>query len=224
MDTLKRKARIAGVLYLFLAITSIFGLMYVPSKIIVKDNVAITIQNIMTSPLLFRLGIISNLIYLTIFVFLALAFYNLFKEVNKNVALLMVALVLVAIPVAFVNELNQFAVLLILKGDGLLIKFETSQNQAMVQLFLNLYKQLSYMVTMFWGFWLFPLGLLVISSKFIPRLLGYLLIIGGFGYVISSFTFLISPYYGNLIFPIVTIPSGIAEVSLILWLLIKGTY
>jgi hypothetical protein len=222
MNSIKKSARVAGLLYLFLAITSIFGLMYVPSKIIVPQDTLSTVHNIMASPIMFRLGIISNLIYLVVFVFLVLAFYDLFKEVNKKLSILMVALVLVAIPVAFILELNQFAILLLIGGDGSLKAVETGQLYAIVQLFLNLYEYGGYMVMLFWGLWLFPLGLLAIKSKFIPPVLGYLLIIGCFGYLISSFTFLLSPHYGRIVFPIATIPSAVAEFSIILWLLIKG--
>jgi hypothetical protein len=221
-ESIKKKARTAGLWYLFLAITSIFGLMYVPSKLIVPHDTMASISNIQTSPTLFRFGIISNLIYLTVFVFLVLAFYNLFKEVDKKLALLMVSLVLVSIPVAFINELNQLAVLILLGGEGCLKTIETGQINAMVQLFQNLYEYGSFMAMLFWGLWLFPLGILVIKSKFIPRILGYLLIVGCFGYVISSIAFLLSPQFGRIVFPIITIPSAISEVALIFWLLLKG--
>lgn len=222
MDLLKKKARIVGTLYLILAITSIFGLMYVPSKIKVPQAPLATVHNIMASPTLFRLGIISNLIYLVVFVFLVLAFYDLFKEVNRRQALLMVALVLVGIPVAFVNELNQFAIL-ILMGNDCTKAFEADPSHTIAQLFLNLNEYSSYMTMLFWGLWLLPLGLLVIKSRFIPSILGYMLIMGCFGYVLSSLTFLLSPVYGRLVFPIATIPSAISEFAIILWLLIKGT-
>src|ERR1035437_7764095 len=140
MNSIKKRAKVAGLLYLLLAITSIFGLIYVPSKLIVPQDTLATIHNIMTSEMLFRLGIVSNLIYLIVFVFLVLAFYNLFKEVNKKYALLMVSLVLVAISVAFIDELNQFAVLVLLGGDGCLKAVEKGQLHTMVQLFLNLYE------------------------------------------------------------------------------------
>lgn len=222
MESIKKRARIAGILYLLLAITSIFGLIYVPSKIIVLHDTMATVRNILASPTMFRFGIISNLIYLIVFVFLVLAFYDLFKEVNKKLTLLMVAFVLVGVAASFINELNQFAVMVLLGGDGCLKAFETGQLHAMVQLFLNLYEYGNNMVMLFWGLWLFPLGLLAIQSKFIPRVLGYLLIIGCFGYIISSFTFLLSPHFGRIVFPIATMPSAISEVSIILWLLIKG--
>jgi hypothetical protein len=222
INPIKKNARVAGLLYLILAITSVFGLMYVPSKIIVPEDALATVHNIIASKMIFRLGIISNLIYLTVFVFLVLSFYNLFKEVNKKLAMLMVSLVLAGIPIAFLNELNQVAVLILLSGDDFSKVFETNQLNAMVRLFLNLYEYGNYMVAIFWGLWLLPLGLLVLKSKFIPRILGYLLIIGCFGYLVSSFTFLLSPHYGRIVFPIATIPSAISEFSIILWLLIKG--
>jgi hypothetical protein len=218
----KKMARTAGGLYLLLAMASIFGLVYVPSKLVVPQDIQATLQNITASPMMFRYGIISNLIYLVVFVFLVLAFYNLFKEVHRQYALLMVALVLVAVPVAFLNELNKFAVLVLLGREGSLKSFDSGNLQAMMQLFLNLYEYGSYMVMMFWGLWLFPLGLLVVKSKFIPPILGILLMIGCCGYVVSSFAFLFSPIVGRMIFPIATIPSAFAEVALILWLLIKG--
>ena len=221
MDSIKKRARVAGLFYLLLAITSIFGLVYVPSKLIVLHDTAATVRNILVSPTLFRLGIISNLIYLIVFVFLVLAFYDLFKEVNKKLAIVMVALVLVGIPAAFVNELNHIAVLLLLTGNYS-HAFVPGQIHTMVQWLLEIYEYGFNMTGIFWGLWLFPLGLLVIQSKFIPRVYGYLLIIGCFGYLIASFTFLLSPQYGRIVFPIVTLPSAIAEVAIIIWLLSKG--
>jgi len=222
-NSIKKNARVAGLLYLILAITSIFGLVYVPSKIVVPDDTLATVNNIIASKMMFRLGIISNLIYLIVFVFLVLSFYNLLKDVHKKLAMLMVSLVIVGVPAAFLNELNHLAILILLNGGEFLKVFESNQQYALAQLFLSLYEYGNNMVGIFWGLWLLPLGLLIIKSKFIPQIIGVLLIIGCFGYVISGFTFLVSPHYGRIVFPIVTMPSAIAEVVTILWLLIKGT-
>ena len=104
MNSNKQAARKAGFLYLVLAITSAFGMLYVPSKIIVAGDAAATVNNIMNSELLFRFGIMSNLIAQACFVFLVLALYQLLKEVNKKYALLMVTLVVVAVPIGFLNQ------------------------------------------------------------------------------------------------------------------------
>lgn len=220
--TSKRIARKAGFLYLFLAITSIYGLVYVPSKIIVLQNAHATIRNIITSPTVFRLGVVSNIVYLVVFVFLVLTFYELYKEVNKKHATLMVALVLVGIPVAFVNELNHVVVLILLRDNNLSKTLDTGRLEFFVQLFVSVYEYGSFMVMIFWGLWLLPLGLLVIESNVIPKVIGILLLIGCTGYVVSSFVFFLSPQYGRIVFPIATIPSAVSEVALILWLLIKG--
>ncbi len=223
MDTLhlKKKARVAGGWYLLLAITSTFGLVYVPSKLIVQGDTLATVQHIAASPLLFRLGILSNFIYLTVFVCLVLAFYDLFKRVDQKLALLLVGWVVVAIPIAFANELNKFAILALLEDDGLKA-LKTSPLPALVPLFLALYEYGSFAVMLFWGLWLFPLGILVIKSTFIPRVLGGALVIGGGGYAVASVTFLFSVQYGRLVFPWATFPSAIAELSMIFWLLVKG--
>jgi hypothetical protein len=222
MQPTKRKARVAGALYLLLAISSIFGLVYVPSKLIVRLDAIATIRNIEASPTLFRLGIASNLFYLIVFVFLVLAFYDLLRDVARQQARAMVALVLVAIPAAFINELNRVAVQLLLGGGGLLSSLDERERNAAVQLFLDLYEHGSQMVMLFWGLWLFPLGLLVVKSKFIPRVFGYFLIVGCLGYVFTAVVFLMSPHDGRLVFPVATLPSAVAEVAIILWLLIKG--
>jgi len=221
--SIKKNARVAGLLYLILAITSIFGLVYVASQIVVPDDTLATVNNIIASEMMFRLGIISNLLYLIVFVFLVLSFYNLLKDVNKKLAMLMVSLVIAGVPAAFINELNHLAILTLLNGGEFLKEFGSDQQYALAQLFLSLHEYGSKMVGIFWGLWLLPLGLLVIKSKFIPQIIGVLLIIGCFGYVIAGFTFLISPHYGRIVFPIVTMPSAIAEVVTILWLIIKGT-
>ena len=219
---LKRKARIAGINYLLLAVTSVFGLVYVPSKIIVAGDTVTTLKNVQSGQDLFTYGLISNLIYLTVFIFLVLSFYSLLKEVNKGQALLMVVFVLVGIPIAFLNELNKVAILLLANYSTMTDEFGAMQKLFLTDLFLGLNEYGNYMVCMFWGLWLIPLGMLIIRSGLIPRTLGYFLIIGALGYIISSFSFLISPEAGRIIFKYATVPSAIAEVLLILWLLIKG--
>src|ERR671925_2242847 len=123
MNSNKKLARIAGLWYLLMAITGPIGLLYVPSKLIVPGNATATANNIMTSESLFRIGIASNLICQIAFIFLVLALYRLLNDVNQQYASLMVALVLVSIPIAFLNMLNPLAVLLLLSGSSFLSVF-----------------------------------------------------------------------------------------------------
>lgn len=210
-------ARVAGFLYLIMAPLGIFGILYVPSIIIVPGDAAATANNIMASESLFRLSIVSALLTQVVFIFLVLFLYQLLKPVNKSHALLMVILVLVAVPIAMLNELNQFAALLLLSGADYLPAFEPDQLHSQVMLFVDLHEDGILIAQIFWGLWLLPLGLLVFKSGFLPRFLGVLLVIGCFGYVIDSFALILFPSFK----PIAQF-TFIGELLLPLWLLIKG--
>ena len=210
-------ARVAGLLYLVMGIIGAFSILYVPSTLIVPGDAAATVNNIMASESLFRSGIVSGLLTQMIFILLVLVLYQLLKPVNKNHALLMVIFVLVGVPIAMLNELNQFATLLLLSGADYLTAFETDQLQTQVLLFLNLHDYGVLIAQIFWGLWLLPLGLLVFKSGFLPRFLGILLMIGCFGYVIDSFALILFPSFK----PIARF-TFIGELLLPLWLLIKG--
>ena len=218
MNSIKKTARIAGVLYLIVAIAAFFGPMYVPSILIVPGDAATTANNIMASESLFRLSIVTALILQIINTLLVLVLYKLLKPVNKNHALLMVIFLLVGVPIAMLNQLNQFAALLLLSGADYLAVFTADQLQALVPLFLDLHEHGVSIAGIFWGLWLFPMGYLVFKSSFLPRILGILLIIGCFGYLIESFTFFLLPNYEVTI----ALFTFWGEVLLPLWLLIKG--
>ena len=172
----------------------------------------------MASEGLFRLAIVTALMVQLVYIFLVLFLYKLLKPANQTLALLMAILVLVAVPIAMLNELNQFAVLLVSNGADYLTVFTADQLQALVPLFLDLHEHGIFIAQIFWGLWLIPLGYLIFKSGYIPRILGVLMILGGLGYVIDSFTFFVFPNFD------VTVSeyTFLGEVLLPLWLLIKG--
>jgi hypothetical protein len=215
MNSIKKTARVAGFLYLIVVPLGIFTL-YVRSILIVPGDAATTANNIMASESLFRLSIVSSLIAPIVQMLVVLVLYRLLKPVNKNMALLMVIFVLIAVPIAMLNELNQFAVLRLLSGAGYLTVFTADQLRALVPLFLNLHSNGTNIAFIFWGLWLFPLGYLVFKSGFLPRILGVLLMIACFGYLIESFAIFLG-YEVNI-----GLFASLGEVLLILWLLIKG--
>lgn len=216
----KKTARIAGLLYLLVALTGGFSMLYVPS-LIVPGDVAATANNLAAHESVFRLGIVSGLACQVVFLFLALVLYQLFRQVNHTHAAVMVVLVVAAVPVAFVNMLNQLAALRVLTGADYLAAFGREQMNALMMLFLDLHAQGLLIVEIFWGLWLVPLGLLVIKSRFMPAFLGVLLIIGSFGYFVDFLTRLLFPTYAAIVSPIAGI-SKFGELAMILWLLIKG--
>lgn len=213
----KKTARIAGLLYLVVVITGIFSLAYVPSKLIVWDNPATTVSNIIAGETLFRLGIVSGLVCYTFFLFLPLALYQLLKSVHKNYARLMVILAVVSVPISFINILNKFAVLSLISDPG-------AVDQAQVMFYLNLYNSGILILNIFWGLWLFPFGYLVFKSGILPKILGILLMAGCVGYVLDFLGgALFSDAYGNMgISTFVSLPGSIGEIGTCLWLLIMG--
>ena len=134
----------------------------------------------------------------------------------------MVVLVLVAVPIAFLNEFNHLAALLLQSGTGYLSAFEPDQLNAWTLLSLNLFDSGITVVSIFWGLWLFPFGILVYKSGFIPRLFGILLVIGCCGYVIQSLATLLFPSVPGLLTGITGIADMLGELPIILWLLIIG--
>jgi len=213
-----RTARIAGFLYLMLVPLGIFGIMYVPSTLVVSGDAAATVSNIMAQESLFRLSIVSALLVQLINIAVVLVLYQLLKPVNKKHAALMVIFILVAASIAMLNELTQFAVLLLLSGADYLTVFPKDQLQALVLLLLDLHEQGINIASIFWGLWLFPMGYLIFKSNYIPKILGILLMIGCFGYLADFVILIFFPNFGVVISEF----TFIGELLLPLWLLIKG--
>jgi len=221
MSFIKNPGRFAGLLYLLASIPGVFALIYVPSKLIVHGNATATAHNIAASETLFRLGIAADLIGQALFIFVALALYDLLKGVNQRHALLMLTLILVAIPIAFLNELNAIAALVLVRGADFLSLFDKPQRDALAMLFLNLHGHGFDVAGIFWGLWLFPLGLLVYRSGFLPRILGVVLMVNCFAYPVNSFTSLVLPQYEAIVSRWMS-PLQFGELVFMLWLLIMG--
>jgi hypothetical protein len=221
MDSNKKLARIAGILYLSLAITGVYGLMYVGAQTYVRGDAAATAQKMLANEFLFRTGIASNLISQTLFVFLVLAFYRLLKQVNEKHAQLMVALVLVSIPITFICESFNITALMILKGD-IMPSLPIEQKQEWAMAFLKMNSNGILVAEIFWGLWLIPLGLLFYKSGFMPRIVGILLVIGGIIYLIEVSAQLVFRDYRFFVNEFSSVILPISEFSTILWLLIKG--
>jgi hypothetical protein len=221
MSSTKNPGRFAGLLYVLFSMPGFFAMVYVPGKLIVHGNAAATANNIAASETLFRLGIAGQLICQVGFIFVALALYDLLNGVNRRYASLWVILVVVAIPIAFLNELNSIAALVLVRGADFLSIFEKPQRDALSMLFLNLHNEGIGVVEMLWGLGFFPLAQLVYRSRFLPRFLGVWLAVDGFAYVILSLTSVMLPQYQGKVFTYGQ-PAFFGEVAFMLWLLIRG--
>jgi hypothetical protein len=213
--------RFAGLLYILMSILGFFAMVYVPSKMMVRGNATATANNITSSETLFRLGIASQLISEAGFIFVALALYELLKGVNRRRASLMVTLIVVSVPIAFLNEVNSFAALVLARGADFLSTFDKPQRDALAMLFLNMHGHGLVVAEMFWGLWLFPLGLLVYGSRFLPRFLGAWLVLAGFAWVFLCVTSVLLPQYAVRVNSY-SQPAILGEIAFMLWLVVKG--
>jgi len=155
------------------------------------------------------------------FVFVALALYRLFKRVDEYHALAMVALFLASVPISFFNVLNEVAALTLVSGASFLSVFDQPHREALAMLFLRLHGQGIALASAFWGLWLFPFGILIMRSRFIPRFLGIPMFFAGLAYLATSATSLIAPQYMHVVSPIASI-FYVGELPIIFWLLIWG--
>jgi Domain of unknown function (DUF4386) len=219
--TTRNPGRFAGLIYLLVSIPGFFALIYVPNKLIAHGNATVTAANIATHETLFRAGIASNLICQILFMGVALLLYDLLQGVNRRQAALMLALIVIAVPIALLNELSAIAALILVRGADFLAVFDKPQLDALAMLFLNLHSHGFDIAGIFWGLWLFPLGLLVYRSGFIPRILGILLIANSFTYPVNSFTSLLLPHYEAIVSRWM-MPFTFGELIFMFWLLIMG--
>jgi hypothetical protein len=218
MNSINKTARIAGILYFMYIVTSIIGNEF---GRFVSVDASVTVNHIMAHESQFRIGFVISLFSYVLFLLAAWYLYVLLKPVDKNMALLFLLLNLGGFAILVLSHLNLFSSLLLLSGDDYLKVFQPDQLQAQAILFVNLYKTGSTIAQIPYGIWLFPLGFLVFKSGFLPKFLGILLIADGFGLLIYVCQRFLLPGFIIISYPCLVI-SFIAEISLSLWLFIKG--
>lgn len=217
----RKAARAAGVLYLLVIVFGVFAEMVVRSRIIVAGDAATTVSNIMTSEWLFRIGFASDILMILSFLLLPLAFYVLFKPVNKRLALLVVILVSVSVPLMLVNMLIYVSPLVFLSGADYLAVFSAEQLNSLTMSSFDLYTSGVLLATLFHGLWLLPLGILVYRSGYFPKVLGILLMLACLGFVIETIQFFLLPNLEVITYPAMVLEI-LGEFGFCGWLLIKG--
>ena len=216
----KRLARVAGVVYLALALATAFGFYHAP---LVQGDLTVIGRMLIKSDVRFHLAVVADVLAAALSVPLALLLYELFRPVCRVQSALLALLLLVAMPVSFVVALNYVAAQWLLSGAPLVAAIPDPQRQAFGMLFLGLHTHGVLAVEIFYGLWLLPFGLLVIRSGYLPRVLGVLLIMGGLAYVAHSITSLLLAGQRVAVYERITmLARAAAEFPAILWLLIKG--
>ncbi|MFV0604418.1 MAG: DUF4386 domain-containing protein [Niabella sp.] len=223
MHTNKKTARAGGFIYLVVIITGMFSLAYVPQKLIDWNNSSTTFNNITASPYLFRLGIYSSVLCYVAFTFLPLVLYKLLKSVNESHARVMVILALLSVPLSFNNLQHKYAALMLTEKVPFMQSESIEGIQSKLMFSLHQYNDGLLLTTVFWGLWLFPLGMLVYRSGFVPKFLGVLLMLGCIGYLINFTGNTLFDNYNKIgIGKYIGILPSVAEISICFWLLFFG--
>lgn len=221
--SLKTTARLAGLFFLLQAATTAFSLGYIRSSLIVSGNAAATANNIMANESLFRLAIVSSLFTQIFLLLFGLAVFRIFKTVNKTWATVFLTSILMTVVIAVVNTLNNIAALVVLSKADYLSVFGQEQLNAIAMIFLRLNNSGQGLLELFWTPYLFAFGLLIIKSKYIPKIFGILLIISAFGFPVNTFTKILVPqFYPTIFFQIAQFSVAVGVIPIIFWLLIKG--
>jgi hypothetical protein len=220
MTPLKRAAHIAGLWYLGFSLGP-FYLLYVPSRTVVRNDAAATAASVLGHETLYRWGMLTETLGAVIFIGLSLALYRLFEEVDRHRARQLVALVLVSSALGLVAVLFNAGALLVFSGGDAFAAFDSHTRATIGLLLIRMHGQANGINQMFWGLWLLPFGSLVVSSRFLPRWLGYWLLVDGIAWVVVGVTWFLAPDYTDSLFRYFQ-PVFLCELVTMLWLLTVG--
>lgn len=217
----QRYARICGVLYLYIIVAGMFAELFVRSRLVTSEAAA-TARNITAHEFLFRIGFAGEILHLAADVAVAMILYALFKSVDRNIALLAAFMRLASDIVLAVASIGHFVVLRLLGNAEYLKAFETGQLQSAALLALRLHGDAYAICLVFFGFACLSLAYLIFRSSYLPRTLGMLLAIAGASYLVNSFAHFLDPAFAATLLPGILIPPFAAELSLSVWLIVKG--
>ena len=215
-------ARVSGAFYLYIIVAGIFAELFVRSRLIVSTDAAATASNIMSSESLFRLGFSGELLHIALDVVVAVILYALLRPVDRNIALLAAFMRFACDIVLAVASLSHFAALRLYADAAYLDTFQPDQLHTLALLALKLHGDGYAISLLFFSFACLSLGYLIFRSGFLPRTLGALMAIAGICYLINSFAHFLAPAFARTLFPGLFMPIFLAELSLAMWLTVKG--
>jgi hypothetical protein len=222
MRATRNPGRVVGLWYLTLVLTGPLTLLYIPDKLFVLNDAAATAANIAAHQGLFKSGMLADLLGSVILIFLVLAFYRLFKDVDRQLArMLVITGGIMPATLMLVNFVNSAGALTVAQNPGFLSAFDQPQRDALVLLFVRLHEHQITAAEILWGLWLFPMGLLTYKSGFLPRFIGVWLVINGVAYILLSVSRLMTPDIAGRLFNYAQ-PALFGELAIMLWLLVKG--
>jgi hypothetical protein len=224
MNLSKNRARLAGLLWFLSTVTGGFSLIFIRSSVIIPGDATATAANLMASEFLFRAAIVSSLFSQVFLFFLGLTVFHLFKEVNQRLATILLASLLISVAIAVVNTLNHFGALLVLSQADFLNVFNAGQRNALAFIFLRLANSTGQgLLEIFWAPYYASFGLLILKTRFLPKIFGILLILMGIGFAINVFQkFLFPQFYPAVFTQFAMLAGALGGIPTMFWLLIKG--
>lgn len=225
MNSLKKLSKIAGISYLIIFFTAIFSNFVAIENIVVPNDAAATLENLLNNELIFMLAILSFIITIIFDVVIAWALWIILKPVNENFSLFAAWFRLVHAIVFAVGLYHLVSIIRISYGDANFYNLSGEQMASQVLLFFTQFNDTWLIGLIFFGIHLIALGYLLLRSKQAPKFIGILLIIAGIGYMVDSAAGLLLPNYANMEIVsmiIVVVPGVVAEMAFTIWLLAKG--
>jgi hypothetical protein len=221
MTPTRSQIRSTAAFYLLMGLPGAFNLKHLPS-FVVRGDAAATARNIADASLSYRLTIVSGVVGYLAFVYLAFSLYEMFKDVDRKQARLLVGLVLVMVTLGLVNQVNELAPLVLLNHADSFAAFTKPQLDVLTLGFLELRNDAFHIGMALWGLWLLPFGVLVWKSGWVPKTIGVLLILDGLAWIALCIAGLAFPASYHLV-DMVAMPFYTAgELSILGWLLVKS--
>ena len=217
--TLSRYARLAGVAMLLSMIFGFLGEMYLPGRIVVRQDAAATAANIVGNPTLFRLTFAAYLVEGICDIALCVFFYILLRPVDRNLALLSAFFGIASMVVFAVSQASFYTASLVLGDSSGMTAFTTDQRNGLAYLAVRISGTIAWLFLCLYGIASMIRGHLIARSTYLPRIIGVLFMIGGAGFILRSATFLLAPKYSS---PFLLMPLALAGLLLMVWLLVRG--
>ncbi|HUF17208.1 MAG TPA: DUF4386 domain-containing protein [Thermoanaerobaculia bacterium] len=217
------QARLAGLFYLTTMVAGIFALFVVGSRLVVPGDAAATASNVLANESLFRLGFAAELISIAAYVAVVSVLYGLLRPVSRGLSFMAALFGLMGNAVLAVNSLNLIVPMFLLRRPESLSGFSAEQVQSLALTLIRVHDSLGFNISIvFFGFYCVLIGSLIFRSTFLPRVIGLLMLLGGLGWLIHSFTGFLSPARSSELYPYSLIPGTVGEAALTLWLIVFG--
>jgi len=214
--------RLAGLFYLAIILLGLFGEAFVRAKLVVSGDPAATAHAISASPLLWRMGIVGDLLMHVFDIPVLVVLYLLLKPVNKSLALTATFINLIQTAVLAANKLSLLVPLYLSSGSRYLTAFPPAQLQTLSYVAIKAHGYGFAVGLIFFGVACLVRGYLMFESGYVPKVYGFLMVLAGFSYLINSFALLLAPAFAAALFPAILLPALIGELSFCLWMIVKG--